>query len=362
MGKSLYLGTYLGIPIYVHWTFGFIGLFIIYVAVKDSLSLQALTWFCAYILTLFICVILHEFGHALAARKYGVSTKDIIISPIGGVARLESMPKKAWKEMVIAIAGPLVNVLIAAILILAFYTIFGFSFTEFDELDLTKQNFEGYLRLVIFLNIVLLVFNLIPAFPMDGGRILRALLSMKWGKLKATKIASYIGKFIASLFIILAFWLTSPTLAFVGLFVFYMANAEYKQILLQSRLQSTIASEIMNANYPILYHEDKLEKAVQLYNAGQAKNFLIFDESSKIVGAIPEQFILSWLKKPIKLENQISSFMTQAVETFEWDESLEILFQQMNTMGLAVVGIKKGDQIIGMIDRHIFNSFLNGKT
>ncbi|MFM7155092.1 MAG: M50 family metallopeptidase, partial [Bacteroidota bacterium] len=153
----------------------------------------------ALFMSLFVCVLLHEYGHALAARRYGVKTQDIVLMPIGGVARLEKMPDKPMQEFVVAIAGPMVNVVIAILLILGIWLFTdpayielmtnlvisaeeGNSIIEESGIQI-PQPLQFAINLAI-LNIVLVVFNMIPAFPMDGGRVFRALLSMKTGRPK----------------------------------------------------------------------------------------------------------------------------------------------------------------------------------
>jgi len=358
MGKSLYLGTYAGIPIYVHWTFGFVVLFIIYAAVTQGMVLSSIIWFSAYVLSLFVCVILHEYGHALAAKRYGVTTRDIIISPIGGVARMEAMPDKPWKELVIAIAGPLVNVVLAILLSVLFFVIFKQDFISAD-FELLPQDFESYLGLVIIINIALFVFNLVPAFPMDGGRILRALLAMKWGRVRATKIASIIGRILAVCFIGLAIWINHPTLGFIGVFIYYMATMEMRQVNLKGKLINADLTDIMEYNYTMLFSTDTVQKAIYFYKNGVARNFLVFDEYHNPVGALPELFLKEYIQQSEVSEALLlRDIMTSSFGYFEKEENLETVFTKMNKEGWSIAGIKNGDQLLAVVDRHMINSFL----
>ena len=358
MGKSLYLGTYAGIPIYVHWTFGFVVLFIIYAAVTQGMVLSSVLWFSAYVLSLFVCVIFHEYGHALAAKRYGVITRDIIISPIGGVARMEAMPDKPWKELVIAIAGPLVNVVLAILLSILFYVIFEEDFISAD-FELLPRDFESFLGLVIIINIALFVFNLVPAFPMDGGRILRALLAMKWGRVKATKIASIIGRVLAVCFIGLAIWLNHPTLGFIGVFIFYMATMEMRQVKLKGKLIDADLSTIMEPNYTMLFSTDTIHKAIHFYKTGVARNFLVFDENQNPVGALPELFLQEYMQRSDVAEDLLlRDIMSSSFGYFDSRENLETVFTTMNQEGWSIAAIKNGDQLLAVVDRHMINSFL----
>ena len=153
-------------------------------------------WFGLFILSLFLCVVLHEYGHALAARRYGVKTLDIILTPLGGIARLMKMPDKPIQELVVALAGPAVNVVIATIIFLVLYV--GMGVNPIFHIDENLYFFNGnpikFFSVLMVVNVTLIIFNLLPVFPMDGGRVLRALLAMKWKKVTATLIAARIGQ------------------------------------------------------------------------------------------------------------------------------------------------------------------------
>jgi Zn-dependent protease len=211
MGSSLKVATVLGIEVRIHLSF---------------VLLLAFFWFQSgtfegvlFILILFVCVLLHEFGHAFAARAFGIKTRDITLYAIGGVARLNRIPDKPWQELVVAIAGPLVNVVIAAALILVTHVTAGF---QFDQLE--SPRIELLVK-VARANVFLVLFNLIPAFPMDGGRILRALLAMLMPYARATQIAAWIGQGLAVLFAVFGFFY-SPLLIFIAFTVFVGAQQE----------------------------------------------------------------------------------------------------------------------------------------
>ncbi|HMT28056.1 MAG TPA: M50 family metallopeptidase, partial [Bacteroidia bacterium] len=158
-----------GIEIRIHWTFSLIIFYIIYINIKAGLDAYQIGWSVLFVLSLFFCVTLHELGHALAAKRYGIKTKDITLYPIGGVARLEKMPEKPIQELVVAFAGPLVNVIIM-LLLLPF--IYNFQFPENETEKALVIGAANFLPMLGMVNIWLALFNLIPAFPMDGGRVL----------------------------------------------------------------------------------------------------------------------------------------------------------------------------------------------
>ena len=191
------IAKFFDIPVKLHSSFGLIVLFLGYLAFEYDLNFFEVLIMAGFLAIMFLCVVLHEYGHALTARKFGISTQDIMLSPIGGVARLHHIPENPLQELYIAFAGPLVNVVIAILLstILLFTGDFSIDASLLEGLELDK--FSDFIKTVIYLNIGLFLFNLIPAFPMDGGRVLRALIAMKTSRIQATRIASIIGKIIS---------------------------------------------------------------------------------------------------------------------------------------------------------------------
>ena len=194
MFRSWKISTLFGIGIYVHATFLLLPLLLFFINLQTSGLAWAL-YAVMMIPAVFACVVLHELGHALTARHYGIGTRDITLYPIGGVARLESLPQRPLEEFWIAVAGPAVNVAIATVLAGLLFLIVGF------DLSILTDSLAGLALLhLIFVNVVLVVFNMLPAFPMDGGRVLRALLATRLGQLQATTIAAQIGVAMAVLF------------------------------------------------------------------------------------------------------------------------------------------------------------------
>ncbi|MDZ4810652.1 MAG: site-2 protease family protein [Bacteroidota bacterium] len=202
MKNSLSIGKIAGIQIFIHWSFPLIILWIIFSNVRSGLNTEQIIWSVLFVLTLFVCVTLHELGHALAAKRFHIKTKDITLLPIGGVARLENMPEKPMQELIVALAGPAVNVIIFLIL----YIALQIASIPFDFTAITHITADNFLFNLAILNIWLAVFNMIPAFPMDGGRVLRALLAMKLNRSLATQIAGRIGQVIAMGFVLLGFF------------------------------------------------------------------------------------------------------------------------------------------------------------
>lgn len=220
MGRSWHLGTILGIRLYLHWSFLLLPLWVVLVSWGSAPETQL--FYLAVMTAVFACVLLHELGHALTALCFDIRTRDITLYPFGGVARLERLSDRPWEEFCIALGGPAVNVVIAALLV----GVLGILIALDPELAF-QTAFGAFVLHLMIGNIALVVFNLLPAFPMDGGRVLRALLSLKFGQLRATRVAAAIGIPMAILIGVGgAFWLHSPWLPAVALFVWLAGQQE----------------------------------------------------------------------------------------------------------------------------------------
>ncbi len=356
--KSFHAGTYWGIPVKVHWTFSLLFLILIGAGWYNGASSIAIFSYALFIILMFVCVILHEYGHALTARKYGVKTLDIIISPIGGIARLQKLPEKPIHELIIAIAGPLVNLVIALFLfigVLIFFSVETISNPD-ESLELIATP-QGFLALLIWINCVLFVFNLVPAFPMDGGRILRAFLSMKYGKVIGTKYASLVGKVLAGLFVFIGFTTQHIMLIFIGVFVFVMATSENKQVLMKSKLSKISARDLMNTTFTKLHLSTSLREVFERYIRGGEKNYLVYDSMGNVSGILPELFIKEAYKKD-DLDKPASEYMSKSIYIADVDQTLDNLHEDMNIKGAAIAIIKNGDQIQGVIDRQMLYNYI----
>ncbi|MCB1025649.1 MAG: site-2 protease family protein, partial [Acidobacteria bacterium] len=202
---SLKVGKFAGIGVFIHWTFWIIIGWIFLMHFQVGHGLEQGVWGVLFILALFLCVVLHEFGHALTARRFGITTRDITLYPIGGIASLEKMPDKPGQELLVALAGPAVNIVIAAILWI--YLNASGQIPDVSAMTASHSMLEiPFLWGLFAANIVLAVFNLIPAFPMDGGRALRAILAFSLNRTKATQIAAGVGQFLAIMFVFLGFF------------------------------------------------------------------------------------------------------------------------------------------------------------
>lgn len=244
----------------------------------------------AFIVAIFGSVLLHEFGHALAARRYGIATPDITLLPIGGVARLERLPERPREEFVVALAGPLVNVAIVAVLLVGAFLTGRSGFLA--RFALIGGDFFAQL---LFVNVWLVLFNFVPAFPMDGGRILRALLASRLGFARATNIAASIGQAFAFLFVLLGFFF-NPMLIFIGLFVYMGAAGEASSAQLRDFARSFPVSAVMLTDVRALYEDTRLGDAVEAMLRGTQREFPIVDQDSRVQGMLCREDVIRALQ------------------------------------------------------------------
>ncbi|MBY0394884.1 MAG: site-2 protease family protein [Thermoleophilia bacterium] len=267
MSWSLKIGRIAGIPLQLHWTF------IVWIVGIGGAQLARgaqpaqVAQSVGLVLALFGCVLLHELGHALAARRYGVATSDITLLPIGGVARLQRIPERPSEELVVALAGPAVNIAIAGVLLLAGVRL-G---TGLDDPEhLVRADFWPRLLEV---NLFLALFNLLPAFPMDGGRVLRALLAMRLPYDRATRAAASVGQFMAMLFGLLGLITGNFIILFIALFVWIGAEGEASQVEERLILKDIPVRAAMLTEYHALQPNDTLGRAADLLLAGTQHDF-----------------------------------------------------------------------------------------
>ena len=229
MGGSFKIGRFSGIDVRVHWTFLLLLAFFAFLGYQTSGTLAGALTPIAVIVALFICVVLHEFGHSLVAQRLGIVVHSITLLPIGGVSNLETLPEKPSDEVKITLAGPLVNVVLAPIF-------FGVGLLLGAEPRMPTDLFTGigsvgqFFFYLGYLNVVLAVFNLMPAFPLDGGRILRGLLATRLGALRATEIASRVGQLFAFAFFLIGLLGGNFLLALIAVFIFFGANGEAQMV------------------------------------------------------------------------------------------------------------------------------------
>jgi Zn-dependent protease/predicted transcriptional regulator len=405
MRSSLKLFTWFGIPVHLHWSFGLIFLYAFYIGNAQGAGWIGILWIMGLFIALFGCVLLHEFGHSLTAKRYGVNTQDIILTPIGGIARLERMPEKPIQEFFVAIMGPMVNVVIALILFIlgrimfsgpdwAFFTativdyfsgILGF-FTDAKalllgnlsvldfwdnlsrgwssneaadvaiEAELNVSSFLFFMPVLLSVNLWLVVFNMIPAFPMDGGRVFRALLAMRLGRVTATRWASRVGQFIALIFVLFGLAKGGITLILIGFFVFSMARTENNMVQLSDLLSRFNASDIIRVAFTRLSSNDWMQTPIDMLKGSLERHFLVFNINDQLVGALTEEQILEAQKKKdfsVAVENYM-----QTVEVVHPKESMGYVYQLLMQSGEPIIAVADAQGVLGVIDREGFRNFM----
>jgi Zn-dependent protease len=295
MKGSFHIATFSGIPVKIHWSFGLLLLYIAF----DTSRTTGFKWLAilisiGFVLSVFFCVILHEFGHALMARRFGVQTHDITMTPIGGIARLERMPEGKGQEFWVAIAGPMVNFVIVGLIWCGFLLFEGIRLPLFSpSLWAVENQPPSYFIIMLLANGYLGVFNLIPAFPMDGGRMLRSLLSLKMSREKATQIASITGQVLASGLFLIGLYRAQPTLALIGLFIFFAARQENKMLQRQSKLEHSDATDLMSQLQQDLFLGQPLQDAQEKIQKVKNAAFIVWSRPGIPAGYVTKESLLS---------------------------------------------------------------------
>lgn len=350
MKWSLKIGEYRGIPVKIHATF---VLIILWVALSHWMQGEGLSATIAgiiFVLALFACVVLHEFGHALMAQKYNIKTRDITLLPIGGVARLERMPDDPKQELRVAIAGPLVNVVIAVALF--FWLQLTASMEPISKLTMTSGSFLERLMVV---NIFLVLFNLLPAFPMDGGRVLRAVLAMKMDYSRATHFAANVGQAMALLFGFLGFF-TNPFLIFIALFVWIGAAQEASMVTVRSAFDGIPVSSAMLTDFQVLYPGDSLSRAIQLILAGSQQDFPVVKDGN-VLGILTRDKLMRALAEHGQ-NFPVSEVMMKDFEKVESSEMLQSAMTRLQNCDCRTMPVVRKGNLIGLLNMENIGEFM----
>ena len=344
MKWSFHLARVAGIDVRIHATFFLLLAWFGFVYYAEGGPAAVFTGL-SFIILLFVCVILHEFGHALAARAYGINTPDITLLPIGGLARLERMPDKQWQELVVALAGPAVNVVIA----FALYLVIGRLF-DFGEFQAVAGGGGNLLTKLLAVNVMLVAFNLLPAFPMDGGRVLRALLAMRLKHAKATSIAAIVGQIVAVLFGLLALLGGNPFLLFIAVFVFFGARAEASFASSKEKADETNVAAIMQTMGPVLAPGMKVAEAAGLAMAGHRDLLAVTDASLRFLGVVPASSLAASLRwDPSAL---IDPLIRRNFEVVAADASLAAAAAMMRASAQGIFPVvNTAGQLVGYLTR-----------
>lgn len=342
MSWSIPIGTIRGTVIRLHLTF---LLFLLWIAVSHYLAggpgaaLEGVL----FISLLFLCVLLHEFGHIVAASRYGVQTPDVILLPIGGVARLERIPEEPAQELVVALAGPAVNLVIAALL----YLILG-GFVPERGLQLENPGM-GLLERLMAANLFLVVFNLIPAFPMDGGRVLRAFLAYRFGYARGTQIAATVGQALAFAFGLWGLLGGNPMLVFIALFVYLAATSEAHAAQMRDVSRAMIVDDAMVTRFEVLTPASRVADAVECLLRTTQHDFPVVDGAGRLVGLLTRDEMIKALREHGP-ETPVAEVMRADIPVIHHRRSLEEALRLMQGQSLPAVGISDaGGRLVGLV-------------
>jgi Zn-dependent protease/predicted transcriptional regulator len=341
MKWSWRVGRIAGIDVDVHATFALLILYVAIVEYQKSRSFVSVAVTVAFILVVFASVLAHEFGHALTARRYGVATRGITLLPIGGVARLDRFPSKPQQEFAIAIAGPLVSVAI----VLALYVALRVTGSPVVVNDLDSSG-GSFIARVMWVNAAIVMFNLLPAFPMDGGRMLRAALAMKLGAVRATSIAAKIGKTFALLFGIVGFY-TNPFLVFIALFVWLGATGEETQTRVQAALHDVPVERLMISEVRTLNVNDQLARAVQHLLAGFQQDFPVID-GDQVVGVLTRSDLVKALAQHGD-NARVADHMRREICVTHARESVEHAFERLQRDECQTMPVLRDGALVGVL-------------
>ena len=342
MRWSIYLGRPLGIRVYLHFTFLlFIGLlgWLSYKS-EGSLFLPAFTLMC------FFCVLLHEYGHALMARRYGIGTHDITLLPIGGVARLERMPRDPRQELLVALAGPAVNVAIILLLLpVCYFLKIPVNFSPGPLLN--GAGSPGLLQLLLSWNIVMILFNMLPAFPMDGGRVLRALLAMRLPYDRATIVAAGVGRFMALLFAAYAiFGSSNVMLIVIAFFVWSGAGTEAAAAVEQSAMEGSLVRDAMIVDFVSIHPEDTDDSIARLLLNGSQTDFPVM-EAGMVTGVVTREVLLAALSRE---DRQVAAAIMRPIRTScQVDDALPGVVEILREQGLPLLPVLENERVCGLI-------------
>lgn len=342
MRWSLKLGTVAGIKIYMHWTFLILLGWVFFLHFGPSRDLWLALQGVVFILALFGCVVLHELGHALTAKRYQIRTRDITLLPIGGVARLERMPRDPRQELWVALAGPAVNVVIAALLFAAL----ALSGSAVGSDALVPGG--GFWVQLMWVNLFLVAFNMLPAFPMDGGRVLRALLARKLDYARATVVAARIGQAMAVVFGLAGLFVAgNPFLLLIALFVFFGAQAEAQMVQVSTSLNGLKVQDAMITRFRTLSAEDSLAAAVNELLAGSQQDFPVVADG-RVLGLLTRNDLVRGLSEEGR-EAKVGSVMRTNCLIVPEDERLEKSYELLRTDGSSTLPVVRNGCLVGMI-------------
>jgi Zn-dependent protease/predicted transcriptional regulator len=349
MKWSFRIGRFAGIDVFVHATFLLFLAWVGFSRFSRTGEVGAAIDGVLFMLAVFGTVVIHEFGHALMARRFGVQTRDVTLLPIGGVARLERIPERPLEELAVALAGPAVNV--------AFAVVFGAILTAQGiglGLPGADASVEGavvpdapFLLRMFWVNVSLAVFNLLPAFPMDGGRALRALLATRGDHVQATKTAAGIGQGLALLLGLLGVF-ANPMLVLVAVFVWLGAASESQSVQVKHALAHVPVEAAMMTTFSVLQTSDTLATAARALLRGAQVDFPVVADAGAIVGVLPRSALIEGLARG-GVDERVGAVMKPGCAIAERKETLPSLLARLQEGECPLVAVVERGVVVGVV-------------
>jgi len=339
-----------GIDVYMHATFLLLIGWVAFSHWTEQQSWSAVLSGVFFILLLFVFVVMHEYGHALTARKFGIKTRDITLYPIGGVARLERMPEKPIEELWVALAGPAVNVVIAVVLF--GYLVLTRTFEPLTNLTISTGSFIERLMIV---NLWLVGFNLVPAFPMDGGRVLRALLGLRMEYVRATQVAATIGQAFAFIFGFIGLF-SNPFLVFIALFVWMGAAQEANMAQVKHSISGIPVTRAMLTDFQTLTPRDTLARVVGLILAGSQHDFPVIQDD-RIVGILDRDTFMKALSERGQ-SVPVVEVMRRDITEIDSHDMVETALMRLQANGSKTLPVTHDGQLVGLVTTENITEYL----
>lgn len=357
MSGAFRIARFFGIDLKIHWTFTFI---VILISLQfASAGAAGLLFGLTLVALLFLCVTLHEFGHALVAQKYNIPVREIVLLPIGGVAVMGRIPEKPKQELMIAIAGPLVNVAILLVLVPIFLALGGGSalpqiadgrIARGSFADLPSAGF-ALLTTMISANVMLVLFNLIPAFPLDGGRIFRSLLAMKLPYVRATRIAATVGQVAAVILALIGILTQQWILAIIAFFIFMGAGAESAAAQTGTVLATRRVGDAYNKTAIVLTIDHRMSHVIEHLMTSYQPDFAVMHRG-RLAGVVTRDDVLRWLAEtPSLYDVYVTEVMREEANVVRVQSSMTLdeVTKVMEEKEVRVVGVWEGEMFLGLV-------------
>jgi Zn-dependent protease/CBS domain-containing protein len=345
------VGEFAGIGVYVHATFLILILWIMVMYASAGQSAAQVAAGVAFILAVFACVVLHEFGHSLTARHYGIGTRNITLYPIGGMSRLERIPERPMEEFIVAIMGPVVSIAIGGVI----FALLALTGHAVAIKQILLWNEASFLQRLMAVNFTLAIFNLLPAFPMDGGRILRSLLAVRLGRLRATQIAAVVGKVMALIFGAVGL-LSNPFLLVIAFFVWMGAAQESASEEMKSALEGIPVTRIAMTDFVAVAPSDPLTRVVELILHGPQQDFPVI-EDGRLVGMIARNDVVAGLAKS-GAEALVAEVMRRDFPVISDPEMLPSAVERLESSSFRALPILHDGRLAGLLTLENLVEFL----